>query len=239
VPAVVEYIERQQPQVVAVTGGGAMRLCAGLGRAQAHLVPEFEAWALGAPILARRAGIELPERYLLVSMGTGTSIHGVCGGRSERAGGSALGGGTLLGLGRLLLPVDSFADVVALAARGDRAAVDLLVGDIYTHGEPPIPPHINAASFGKLASRRPEDLAHALMGLVGENLGVICGTLARSHRTDTILYCGSTLDENQPLQDILTTVSWMYGVSAIFLPQGAYCGAVGAAAHATMSAPAP
>jgi type II pantothenate kinase len=196
-----------------------------------RIVPEFEAWALGAPILAGWAGLTLPERYLVVSLGTGTSILAVHGSRFQRAGGSALGGGALLGLARLLLQVDSFADLLALASRGDRRKVDLLVGDIYTQGDLPLPPEINAASFGKLASRQPEDLAHALMGLIGENIGLLCSTLARSHQAETVLYCGSTLEENQPLKEPLTMVSNMYGVTPVFLPAGAYCGAVGAAAY--------
>ena len=59
-------------------------------------------------------------------IGTGTSVLALGAGHAKRVGGSALGGGTLLGLGRLLLGVDSFDEICALAARGDRRSVDLL-----------------------------------------------------------------------------------------------------------------
>ena len=39
-----------------------------------RLVSEFEAWGRGASLLAARAGWTLPRRYLLVSVGTGTSV---------------------------------------------------------------------------------------------------------------------------------------------------------------------
>ena len=51
-----------------------------------------------------------------------------------RVGGTALGGGTLRGLGRLLLGTDDHERLVALAATGDRRRVDLLVGDLYRPG---------------------------------------------------------------------------------------------------------
>ena len=81
-------------------------------------MPEFAAWARGAPLLAARDGLELPPHYLLVSLGTGTSVLSLDRGRATRVGGSALGGGTLLGLGRLLLGVETLRR--DLRARGAR-----------------------------------------------------------------------------------------------------------------------
>ena len=167
-----------KPERVATTGGGAARLGAVAG-AQVIRIPEFQAWAAGAPILADLEGIELPPCYLLVSLGTGISILLIENGAPRRIGGSALGGGSLLGLGRLLLGVERFDQITALAARGDRRRVDLLVGDIYPDAsELPLPADLNAASFGKLGSREPADVAHALVGMLGENTALLCGQLA-------------------------------------------------------------
>ncbi len=226
-------IREWEPQRIAATGGGSSRLEATLGELSVTSVPEFEAWASGAPILAERGGEKLPDRYLLVSLGTGTSVLSVDSNGVKRVGGSALGGGTLLGLARLLLDVDSFAELAALADRGDRRGVDLLVGDIYSGpGESPLPRDLNAAHFAKLDSRRPEDIAHALMGLIGENIGLICGELTRSHSAELVVYCGSTFAANPALEAILGQVSSYYGCRTRFLEDGAFCGAVGAAALA-------
>jgi len=227
--AVVDCIREWKAERVFATGGGAARLNGRAG-VPVQTVPEFEAWAHGAPILARSTGLDLPESYLLVSLGTGTSVLGLHEGRPQRVRGTALGGGTLLGLGKLLLEIKSFAELTALARRGDRSAVDLLVGDIYEGLETPLPRSINAASFGKLDSTRPEDLAAALMGLVGENIALICGALARAQQASSVVYCGSTLRDNPVLQQILTQVTLMLGVPSHFLDDGAFCGAVGAAA---------
>ena len=224
-------IREWEPERIAATGGGSTRLGTALGEIPVRTVPEFEAWAHGAPILAEQGGEKLPDRYLLVSLGTGTSVLSVEADGVKRVGGSALGGGTLLGLGRLLLDVGSFAELAELADRGDRRGVDLLVGDIYSGpGDSPLPRDLNAAHFDKLDSRRPEDLAHALMGLVGENIGLICGELTRAHSAELVVYCGSTFATNPALEGILDEVSGYYGCRARFLEYGAYCGAVGAVA---------
>lgn len=227
-------IRELEPRRVIATGGGSAALQSEVDAFPVECVPEFDAWARGAPILAERAGGEkLPERYLLVSLGTGTSV--MCAGVDgvRRVGGSALGGGTLLGLAKLLLDVKSFAELAALAERGDRRGVDLLVGDIYTGpGGSPLPRDLNAAHFAKLDSRKPEDIARALMGLVGENIALICGELTRAHGAELVVYCGSTLAENPALEAILEEVTGFYGCPARFIEQGAFCGAVGAAALA-------
>ena len=226
-------IREWEPERSAATGGGSTKLGAALGEIPVRTVPEFEAWARGAPILAEQGGEKLPDRYLLVSLGTGTSVLSVEADSVKRVGGSALGGGTLLGLARLLLDVDSFAELALLADRGDRRGVDLLVGDIYSGpGASPLPRDLNAAHFAKLDSRRPEDIAHALMGLIGENIGLICGELTRAHSAELVVYCGSTLATNPALEAILDEVSGYYGCRARFLAYGAFCGAVGAAALA-------
>jgi type II pantothenate kinase len=223
-------VARWRPARVVATGGGADELGEVVAGVAVEQVSEFDAWARGAPLLAREDGLELPSRYLLVSLGTGTSVLSIDAGRVGRVGGTALGGGTVMGLGRLLLGVESFAELAALAQRGDRRAVDLLVGDIYRGDRAPLLRDLTAASFAKLASRRPEDLAHALMGLVGENVALLCGGFARGLSIAGVLYCGSTLEGNPALRAIVAEITTLFGHQPWFLERGAFCGAVGAAA---------
>lgn len=226
---VLRRIREWNPDRVYLTGGGAARLAAALDGIPVVQVSEFEAWARGAPVLAERAGWSLPQRYLLVSLGTGTSILAVDGRMATRAGGSALGGGTLLGLARLLCDAESFAEAAALAARGDRGRVDLRVRDVYPEGDIALPLDLTASNFAKLESRQPADLAHALMGLIGENLGLLCAAVARALAVETVVLGGSPLTDNPALEEILRLTVAMGGCEARFLPDGAFCGAVGAA----------
>lgn len=217
---------------VHATGGGAARIAAAFDGITILHVSEFEAWARGAPVLAGRAGWTLPQRYLLVSLGTGTSVLEIDGGTVQRLGGMALGGGTLLGLARLLCRAESYAEVAELASHGQRGRVDLLVGDVYPGvnlADLGLDPGLTASNFAKLASREPQDLAHALMGLLGENVAIASSAMAHARSVETLVFGGSALEGNPTLQEILRRTVERSGREAWILPDGAFCGAVGAA----------
>ncbi len=212
-----------------ITGGGAPRLAERLAQ-PAVLVGEIEAWAEGA---RRLLGREPPERFLVVSVGTGTLALLVEARGVTRVGGTALGGGTILGLAAALFRERDFDAIAALAQRGDRRRVDLLIRDIYPAGDFLLPGDVNAASFAKLAradSGTPDaaDLAHGIMGLVGENIALICTGLAARLEVQLIAFGGSTLRANPSFTAILGGACAALGRSPHFLADGQYAGAVGA-----------
>ena len=220
---VAQLCPRSQRPTLGLTGGGARSLVEALG---GTVVPEFDAWAAGANQVM---GGALPEVYLLVSVGTGAAILLVRRDAVTYVGGSPLAGGTLVGLGRLLTGAQSYDDVVALATRGDRSKIDLSVGDLYTHGDSPLPPSIPVGHFAKLSSDAPEDLAAALLGMIGRNLGLISGQLALSHGARLVVFGGSALRANPPLREALSQQTSLYGVRVEFAERGAFLGAIGAA----------
>lgn len=91
--------------------------------------------------------------YLLVNIGSGVSMIKVSGPKQyDRIGGTSLGGGTLWGLLSLLTGARTFSDMLGMAERGDNAAVDMLVGDIYgtDYGKIGLKSSTIASSFGKV-----------------------------------------------------------------------------------------
>ncbi|KAI0384355.1 fumble-domain-containing protein [Hypomontagnella monticulosa] len=91
--------------------------------------------------------------YMLVNIGSGVSILKVSGPRTyERVGGTSLGGGTLWGILSLLTPAETFDEMLDMAAQGDNAKVDMLVGDIYgtDYGKIGLKSTTIASSFGKV-----------------------------------------------------------------------------------------
>jgi type II pantothenate kinase len=262
--AVAERVTKLCPERIGITGGGSARLSSRLSYCLRDLrnlrdircVNEFEAWGAGAAqLLAAREAeptIGRPgsgERFLLVSLGTGTSILLIDGDRVTRVGGTALGGGTVVGLGRALTGA-AFEELCSLAQLGSAAAVDLRVADIYGPGgiQGPGGPdqialagELTAANFGKLASRveRPDrsfeveeasraDLAAGVMGLVGENVALICAGLAAASDTKTIVFGGSTVRDNPQLVEVVREVTTLCGLHVCFLPNGEFAGALGA-----------
>jgi len=222
------------PDSVGLTGGGGAELVERLPPG-ASIENEFSAWGAGSRTMFRRGGGDpLPDRFLLVSVGTGTSAILVTADAADRVGGTALGGGTVAGLSAALVGTADPAELAGLAAAGDRARVDLQVADVYPVGERPLLGEINAASFAKLALKpegpkpEPGDLVRAIMGLVGENIALICGGLAVFSKVDRIIYGGTTLDDNPVIGDLLRAIAPAHGCTASILPDGAFTGAVGA-----------
>jgi type II pantothenate kinase len=228
-------VEGLRPERIGLTGGGALPLARSLSL-DTTAIGEFEAWGAGSHALLTQEGRATGERHLLVSLGTGTSVMLVDGERVTRVGGTALGGGTVLGLGAALTGIADFERLIALAAQGDRRRVDLLVSDIYRAGDLPLPGDLTAACFAKLADPArqepadPRDLAHAVLGLVGENVGLICGALALAANVRRLVFGGTTLRANPTLVEILRRLSVTFGREAIFLQRGEFAGALGALA---------
>jgi type II pantothenate kinase len=228
--AVVAVVNAFHPTRAGLTGGGAAALDERLSLDTAR-VGEFDAWGRGA---AQLLGAEAEARYLLVSVGTGTSIMLADGGKVFRIGGPALGGGTLLGLGNRLAGAGDFAALCSLASRGDRFRVDLSVADVYSGGEtPPLAAELTASAFAKLAAMgaddvRPEDLARALIWMVGENVALIAGGLSAAAGVEGLVFCGSTLRKNPVLAEALTDILGRFGRRSSFLADGEFGAALGA-----------
>ena len=70
------------------------------------------------------------------------------------------------------------------------------------------------------------------MGLVGENVGLICAGLAARIDVELIVFGGSTLRDNPALTAILGGVCAALGRSPRFLADGQFAGALGALALA-------
>jgi type II pantothenate kinase len=216
-----------------LTGAGAAGLARALPGAPV-VVNEFAAWGSGAAALLDEQGERTVGRYLVVSVGTGTSALLVDGLAVTRIGGTALGGGTLLGLATRLVGTGDFGRVTALAREGTRRPVDLLVSDLYEAGGIPLAADLTASSFGKLARPDPDappseaDLARALVGLVGENVALVCAGLAAAANVTRIVFGGSTLRENPTLVETLGAITQALGGEAVFLRRGEFAGALGA-----------
>jgi type II pantothenate kinase len=206
-----------------------------------HGASEFDAWGVGAARLLEDAegGPPRGQSFLLVSLGTGTSVLLIDDGKATRVGGTALGGGAVVGLGGALTGV-GFKKLCSLAEDGNAAEVDLRVSDIYGPDQIPLAGDLTAANFGKLArdftqgsieEPSPQDHANraaGVMRLVGENVALICAGLAGATGVRHVVYGGSTLRGNAMLVAVLAEVTTLCGLQACFLPHGAFAGALGA-----------
>jgi type II pantothenate kinase len=124
------------------------------------------------------------------------------------------------------------AELSALAERGDRARIDLLLSDIYAPGESPVP-HAMSISFFARAAREPElarreDLALGIFVLVGWNLGCLCAALAKAESLTAVFYGGSALRESPLLRGLVQVATSNLEIEPIIPERGEYAGAIGA-----------
>ena len=181
-------------RLLAVTGGRSHELPDRIASIPVVKVPEPVATAVGA------MEVGAPAPAIVVSLGTGTGI--VLAHPPEppvRLVGSAVGGGTLLGLARLLLGTTDVAEIGLLASRGDVALCDLTVGDIIGGGVGPVSAEATAAHFARVG--RPgaaipgrADLAAGLMNLIGQTALRLAYEAVIAHSARSLVLVGHVLD---------------------------------------------
>ena len=180
--------------VLAVTGGRSSQLPDRLGEARVVNVDEPTATAVGGLLE------DAPTPAIVVSLGTGTGIVLADPPTApQRLVGSGIGGGTLLGLAKLLLGTTDVTRIGELARGGDLSRCDLTVGDILGGGVGPVPAEATAAHFARVAREgsvvpRPEDIAATLLNLIGQAVLRLAFEAARFHQARSIVLVGHVLD---------------------------------------------
>jgi type II pantothenate kinase len=176
------------------------------------------------------------RRILVVSAGSGTAVVAAQGNRYRHVTGTAVGGGTLLGLGRLLLGTVDPLEIDRLAVAGNANAVDLSLADVVTGPIGTLPASATAVNFGRLARQevdaRPEDMAAALVTLIGQVVGLLAIAAAKSLRCEHIVVIGHMTDMAS-VRRVLELVSQYYSTPIALPEHGGYYTALGAALHAT------
>ena len=166
------------------------------------------------------------QRGIIVSMGTGTAIvraeNGVC----EYLGGTGVGGGTLMGLSRTMLGMDSIDHLVDLAKDGDLKNIDLRISDIAKKdGKLGLSADMTAANFGKIS-----DIATraGLFNMVFETIGMMAYFAARSYGiTDIVL--GGHLSQIPQAKTVFETLNGMFPVNFIIPQKSQFATVIGAA----------
>lgn len=222
-------------QRIAVTGGRSRSLPEHWHGVPLLKVPEPEAIGRGG------LGLTGLDRALIVSCGTGTAIvtadrtvDGVAGaGRYHHVTGTAVGGGTLLGLAHAMIGVSDPERLAELAASGQASAVDTTLAEVLGGGLGQLPPEATAVNLGRLADLQqppePADLAAALVTMVAQVISLLAINAARAHGFSRIVLIGR-LPVLMPVRQTLDAVADLYGQPRFLVPEaGAQATALGAA----------
>jgi type II pantothenate kinase len=213
---------------LAVTGGRSRTLPDAWSGVPLNKVPEPEAIGRGGLALA---GV---RRALVVSCGTGTAM--VMADRDlgtyRHVSGTAVGGGTLVGLGQALLGERDAQVLADLAAAGDASGVDTTLGEVLGGGVGELPPEATAVNLGRLADLAEPpaaaDLAAGLVAMVAQVIALLAINAARAHDLADVVATGR-LAQLAPVRAVFDAVAELYRRPRFVVPvDGARATAMGA-----------
>ena len=172
---------------IMMTGVGSSYVKSKLHGLECIRVPEFRSIGLGGLYLS---GL---NEALCVSMGTGTALVHAKGSEVRYLGGTGVGGGTLLGLSRLMLGVDSIDHIFELAEEGNLGNIDLRIGDITRSDNlTELSRDLTASNFGNLSDvATKNDVSAGIINMIFESVGMLSAFGARSCGTKEIVLTGN------------------------------------------------
>lgn len=212
---------------VLMTGVGSSFIDKPLYGLDCRKVSEFQCVGLGGLYLS-----ELDEA-IVVSMGTGTAlIHATKNGtetETEYLGGTGVGGGTLLGLSRQMLGVDTIEHLEQLAETGDLNRVDLRIGDISGDNNFQISEEITASNFGKLSDlANKHDIALGISNMVAETIAMLAVFAARNFKVKNVVLTGN-LTQLPSITRVFEGLEQTFGVRFLIPKQAQFATVIGAA----------
>ena len=151
-------------------------------------VAEFNSIGKGALYLS---GL---DEALAVSLGTGTAlVHAKVGEKMNYLGGTGVGGGTLVGLSRLLLRAESMEHIIEYAEGGDLDNVDLKIKHMTESGSLSLlSSELTAANFGNVSDLATKsDIALGIMNMVFETVGMVSVFASRQVKCENIVLMGN------------------------------------------------
>lgn len=176
---------------IGVTGGRYRHLPNALDGFRIQKVDELRALGLGGLTLS---GL---DAGLVVSAGTGVAMVAATKAEVSHVTGSAVGGGTLLGLSSLILGTNDVDEIDQLAMAGDASAVDIMLNEAVGGEVGRLPASANAVNLGKLDRENDfsrENLAAGLVRLVAQVISVIAINAADASDLESIIMVGHLMD---------------------------------------------
>ena len=213
---------------LAVTGGRHLELGIKIDSTPIVHINEIEAIGEGSMNLS---GLKEEDSVIIVSAGSGTACIHAHKGTFTHCSGTGVGGGTVLGLSKLLLGTNDPKEIASLAEKGNESQVDLILEDVVSGPIGQLPPTTTAVNFGKVASLdteySKEDIAAGIVNLVGQTAARIATSVAMMFQANQIVVVGRAPSFNG-LRNSLEEAASITGFTPHFPPNGEYASALGA-----------
>ena len=195
-----------------------------------HIISEFEAIAKGGMFLSGK------NSGLVVSLGTGTamvSVENMNEAKFYHVRGTGIGGGTVLGLGRALLGIESFSELECISASGNLQNIDISVKDIVgdfseSSSMGMLTPDMTASNFGKFSEKSSSrgDIALAIANLVGQSIASLAVEKAKVYGHTTIIL-GGKISRFERVVSCIQKTARIFGMEIIVPEYSGFMTAVG------------
>ena len=213
---------------LAVTGGRHLELGNKIGVRPIIHINEIDAIGEGSIYLS---GVSEEDSVIIVSAGSGTACIHAHKGKFTHCSGTGVGGGTVLGLSKLLLDTQDPHEIAELAEKGDERGVDLILEDVVSGPIGQLPPDTTAVNFGKISKIEKkiskEDIAAGIVNLVGQTAARIATSVALVFNANQIVVVGRAPSFNG-LKKSLESAASITGFTPHFPENGEYASALGA-----------
>ena len=216
-------LELSDIEKVMITGVGSSFISKPIYNLDCEATPEFKGIGLGGLYLSGYSDA------IIVSMGTGTAlVHAVKGNDPIYLGGTGVGGGTLMGLSKKMLGLDTIAHIDDIASEGDLSNVDLKVGDL-SKKSAGLSGELTASNFGcvsDIASKN--DIALGLVNMVFETVGMMAVFAARQHGIRDIVLTGNLTQMSQA-KNVIDMFNKHFDVNMVIPENAQFSTVIGAA----------
>ncbi len=210
-------------KAIALTGAHSQKAVSILKKKKFILVNEIESIAKGTASMSKQ------KEFLAGSIGTGICFVSVKKNKCMHIGGTAEGGKTITGLGKLIAKEKNFKKIELNAKKGNYKKIDLMLSDVYPKGIGLLKGNVSVANFGKIKSKKKEDLCAGIFNMVCQGISTHALLAAKSAGHKKIVFVGS-LAESSLFKKTFNECRKVFPLAkGIFLKNAGYATAIGAA----------
>ena len=213
---------------IAVTGGKHGNIGDSINGVPVEHINEVDAVGEGAIHLS---GLDKSKSTIILSAGSGTACIFAKNGEYLHCSGTGVGGGTVIGLSKLLLNTVDPEEIGELASKGNPRMTDLIIEDVVSGPIGKLPPDTTAVNFGRISKTDKkisrEDLAAGIVNLVGQTAARIATSVAMSFQATEIVVVGRT-PTFVSLKEALEQAALITNFNPHFPKNGEYASALGA-----------
>lgn len=224
-------LKLSETKLIAVTGGHHQILPEQIDDVPLMKIGELLAIGRGGQALATGSWQLPTQPMLVVSAGSGTAMVAARGDQYQHVTGTGVGGGTLLGLGRLLLATTNPVEIDQLAKAGNPNGADLALRDLVSGPIGALPADATAVNFGRIARMEGlpsrEDLAASLVNMIGQVIATLAANAARAAQMQRGIVTGHMTDM-ETMRVTMARVGTFFGFPLETCGEAGYATVIGA-----------